>query len=169
MPALNFDGIVKDFRATCALRIAHHGDCFVISIRASVNLKTSRAGAGIRAIAVVVDVVVLDGNPWLDEIREDNATARGVSYFKAIYCDVGIRRLTRSTRAYNAIGPAGTTVDDREIAAAIIAEGDWVGLGAVDVRYVQLFRPDASPLEQHAIACPEIWFKCHDVCNGLPG
>src|SRR4051812_15949040 len=98
MPALNFDRIVKDFRATCTLRIAHHGDCFVISIRATVNLKTSSAGARISTIPVVVDVVILDGNTWLDKIRKDNATARGVSYFKAIYRDVGIRRLTRSTR-----------------------------------------------------------------------
>src|ERR1051326_1663306 len=168
MAALKFHNVVKDLSAIDAVGISHEGDSRVVSITAGVNAETSRAGAGIRAIAVVVDVVVLDGDPWLDEIREDNATARGVPNFKAIYRDVGIRRLTRSTRAYNAIGPPGTTVDDREIAAAIIAEGDWVGLGAVDVRYVQLFRPDASPLEQNAVACPEAWFERHDVCNGLP-
>src|SRR3954447_9093405 len=111
MPALNFDRIVKDFRATCTLRIAHHGDCFVISIRATVNLKTSSAGARISTVPVVVNIVILDGNTWLHEVREDDAAARRVPNFKAIYRDVGIRRLTRSTRAYDAIGPAGTTVD----------------------------------------------------------
>lgn len=154
MPALNSDRIVKDFRATCAFRIAHHGDCFVISIRATVNLKTSGAGAGVCAISVVVDVVVLNSDPWLDEVREYDAAARRVPNLKAIDRDIGIRCLTRSTCAYNAILPAGTTIDDRKISTAIIAEGDWVGLGAVDVRYVQLFRPDASPLEQDAVACP---------------
>src|SRR6185437_9324356 len=168
MPTLNFDRIVKDFRATCALRIAHHGDCFVISIRASVNLKTSSAGAGIRTIPVVVDVVVLDGDPWLDEIREDNATASGVPNFKAVNGDIGIRRLTRSTRAYDAIGPAGTTVDDREISTAVIAEGDWVALRAVDIRDFQFFRPDATSLKEDTVTCPETWFERHDVCNALP-
>lgn len=115
-----------------------------------------------------MDVVVLDGNTWLDEVREYDAAARRVPNFKAIDRDIGIRRLTRATRAYNAIGPGGTTIDHRKISTAIIAEGDWVGLGAVDVRYVQLFRPDASPLEQDAVACPEAWFERHDVCNGLP-
>ena len=168
MATFKFYCVVKDFRAICAVGISHEGDSRVVSVTAAVNAKTSGARARISTVPVVVDVVVLDGNTWLDKIREDDAAARRVPNFKAIYRDIGIRRLTRSTRAYNAIGPAGTTVDDREIATAIIAEGDWVGLGAVDVRYVQLFRPDASPLEQDAVACPETWFERHDVCNGLP-
>jgi hypothetical protein len=80
-----------------------------------------------------VDVVILDGNTWLDKIREDDAAARRVPNFKAIDRDVGIRRLARSTRAYNAIGPSGTTIKHRKISAAIIAEGDWVGLTPMDI------------------------------------
>src|SRR6185437_7930698 len=137
MPTLNLDRIVKDCRATCALRIAHHGDCFVISIRATVNLKTSSAGTGISTIPVVVDVVVLDGYTWLDEVREYDAAARCVPNFKAVDGDIGIGGLTRSTRAYNAVGPSGTTINDRDVARAVITEGDWVGLRAVDIRNFQ--------------------------------
>src|ERR1051325_9225462 len=121
MPTLNFDRIVKDFRATCALRIAHHGDCFVISIRATVNLKTSSAGTGISTIPVVVDVVVFDGYTWLLKVREYDAAARCIPNLKAIDRDIGIGSLTRSTRAYNAVRPRGTTIKDRQIARAVIA------------------------------------------------
>ena len=100
---------------------------------ATVNPKTSRARARISTIPVVVNIVILDGNPWLNEVREYDAAARRVPNFKAIYRDVGIRRLTRSTRAYNAISPSGTTIKHRKTSAAIIAEGDWVGLTPMDI------------------------------------
>ena len=111
--ALDSDRIVLYLHAIRGYRITDKGDRFIIAIVSIITPKTSGAGARISPVAVVVNVVVLDGNPWLGQSREDNAPTRGVAYFKAIDGDIGIRRLTRSTRAYNAILPAGTTIDDR--------------------------------------------------------
>jgi hypothetical protein len=81
----------------------------------------------------VMNVVVLYRNTWLLEIREYDATTRRVTNFKAVDGDVGIRGLSSSTRAYDAIGSCGSAVNDRPIAATVIAEGDGVALGPMHV------------------------------------
>jgi len=133
MATFKFYDVVKDLRAICTIWISHEGDSRVVSVTAAVNAKTSGARARICTIPIVVDVVVLDSNTWLDKIREDDTAARRIPNFKAIDRDIGIRRLTRSTRAYNAIGPSRATIKHRKISAAIIAEGDWVALTPVDI------------------------------------
>jgi hypothetical protein len=133
MAALNSNLVIDDFHTTRTLGIAHHGDSFVVSVLIVIGLKTSGARARISSIPIVVDVIILDGNTWLDKVREDDATPGRVLNFKTIDRDVGIRGLTRRTRAYNSIGPSGTTIKDRKISAAIIAEGDRVALAPMDI------------------------------------
>jgi hypothetical protein len=115
-----------------------------------------------------VDVIVFDSNTRLREVREYDTAGGRVPNLKAVYGDIGIRSLSRTTRAYNAIGSGRTTIKNREIARAVIAKGNWVALCAMEVRYFQLFIPDASPLEEDTVARPEAWFVSYDSRNSLP-
>src|SRR6185312_9033932 len=133
MPPFDFDDIVNNLGTVIADGIPHENNTFVVAVATSINPEAAGAGASIGPVAVIMDIIVLDGNTWLGKIREYNAAACRDPNFKAIYRDVGIRRLTRSTRAHNAIWPSGTTIKDRNISAAIIAEGDWVALASVDI------------------------------------
>ena len=113
MPTFDFDDIVNNLGTVIADGIPHEGDTFIVAVTTRINPKTAGAGTSIGPIAVIVDIIVLDSNTWLGKIREYNPTACRVPNFKAIDRDIGIRRLTRSTRAYNAIVPGGTTINDR--------------------------------------------------------
>ena len=136
MAAFNFHYIIEDLHAIGADRIPHESDTFIVAIATSINPEAASAGPGIGAITVVVDIIVLDGNAWLGKIREYNPAACRVSNFKAVDRDVGIRSLTRSTSAYNAVGPSGTTIDDRAIARSVITESNWIALASMDVGYL---------------------------------
>ena len=61
-----------------------------------------------------------------------------------------------------------SVVDDWQVACAIIAEHDR-GTGApVKVTQVQLFKPDAAPLEQDAIAPSKIAEEALHFCHRFP-
>src|SRR4029077_5787063 len=133
MATLKLYSIVDNLHSTGGDGVAHHGDAFVVSVTAVVSLETPRAGTGISTIAIVVYVVVLDGNPRLDKIGEDDTAARRVPDLKAVYGNVRTGALPRRTPVYNAIRAGGAAIENWEIAGTIIAEGDRSALGAMNV------------------------------------
>lgn len=115
MSALNFDPVVQYLRPKCGNWITDKSDRLVVTVISVIASKTTGARSGISPVAVVVNVVVLDGNSWLVQSGEDNASTRGISYFESVDGDVRTRALSISGAVDDSIQACGTTVQNRKV------------------------------------------------------